>query len=78
MSFRFIPSNTTILAPFPYGDRHVQGSAKAQRVPAMIAQPDLDNISWPVYSSCASTVTNEAVEDAFMLNTLIDPCINEY
>ena len=28
-------------------------------------------------SLCTSTVNNEASENAFMLNTLIAPCINE-
>ena len=31
MSFRFILSNTTRLAPFPYRDMRVQGSAKVRR-----------------------------------------------
>ena len=30
------------------------------------------------HSSDASIVNNEAGEDAFMFNTLIAPCINEY
>ena len=45
MSFRFIFSNTATLAPLPYGYTHVQGSAEAQRMPAMIVQTDLDNLS---------------------------------
>ena len=49
-TFRFILSSTARLAPFPYGDRRVQGSAKAQRMPAMIAQADLDNLSRPVHT----------------------------
>ena len=50
-SFRFIPSNTTRLAPFPLnGDTRVHGSAKARRVPAMIAQADLDNLSGPLHA----------------------------
>ena len=45
MSFRFILSNTARLAPFPYEDMHIQGSAKARRMPVMIAQADLDHLS---------------------------------
>ena len=81
MSFRFILSNTARLAPFTYGHRRVQGSAKARCMPARIVEA-----TWIIYLgqstrthlSCASTANNEAGEDAFMLNTLIVPCINEY
>ena len=46
----FILSNTTRLAPFPYGGTRIQGSAKMQRMLAMIAQADLDNLSKPVHA----------------------------
>ena len=36
------------LAPFPYGDTRFQGAAKARRMPEMIAQADLDNLSRPL------------------------------
>ena len=52
-----------------------------RHIPAMIAQADLDNYPRQftrTHLSCASTTNNEAGEDAFMLNTLIAPCINEY
>ena len=52
-AFRFILliSNTDqIIAPFPYGDTCVQGLAKVPRMPAMIAQADLDNLSRPVHA----------------------------
>ena len=46
----------------------------------------LHRLTWIIYlsqstcmhSSCTSTANNEAGEDAFMANTLIAPCINEY
>ena len=31
-----------------------------------------------MHSSCASTVIDEASEDAVMLNALIAPCIDKY
>ena len=70
MSFRFILSNTARLAPTSYGDMRIQGSAKAWRMPAMIAQANLDNLSKPVHmhgrtpSLVASTTNNETAEDA--------------
>ena len=81
MSFRVILSNTTSLSSFPCEDMHVQGSATARRVQAMIA-----HLTWMIYlgqscarahHACASTENNEAGEDAVTLNTLIAPCINE-
>ena len=81
MSFCVILSNTARLVPFPCGDTRVQGSAKAWRVPAMIAQTHLQDLSRPstrTHSSCAWTANNEAGENAFTLNSFIAPCINEY
>ena len=80
LSFRFILSNTARLAPFPYGDTRVQGSAKARHVPKMTAQADLDKLSRSVHAHTIMRLTanNDAGEDAFTLNTLIAPWINEY
>ena len=81
MSFRFILSNTTRLAPFqsPYVDTTRTRSAKAQHMSAMIAQANLDNYlgqSMHTHLSQASTTNNEAGNFAFTLNILIAPCIN--
>ena len=70
LSFRFILSNTTRLAPFPYGDTRIQGSAKAQHMPAMIVQADLDHYlgqSTYTHSLRSSITNNEAGKDALML-----------
>ena len=37
--------NTARLSSFPYGDTCIQGSAKARRMPALIVQADMDNLS---------------------------------
>ena len=80
MSFRIILSNTTSLSSFVCEDTPVQGSANARRMPAMIA-----HLTWMNYlgqsrahAHYALTANNDASEDAFTLNTLIVPCINEY
>ena len=85
-NLRSILGNAARLAHFPYENACVQGSAKARRMPAMIAQAYLvDNLyvrypgqSTHTHSSCASTTNNETDENAFTLNTLIAPCINKY
>ena len=43
MSFHSTRNNTAGLAPYPYEDTRVQGSAQARHMPAMIAQDDLSN-----------------------------------
>ena len=52
-----------------------------QRMLAMIAPADLDNYPGQfrcTHSSHASTANDEAIEDAFTLNTSTAPSINEY
>ena len=77
-SFRVILSNTTILSSSiskicANKDQQTRGACQQWlRI-------------WPGWlsrsvtrTSCASTANNEASVDAFTLNTLIAPCINEY
>ena len=83
MSFRFIFSNTNILAPFPfimemhaYKDQQRRGASQQGlcRLTGIIYLCQ----SMRTHSACASTANNGAGKDAVMLDTLIAPCINKY
>ena len=75
MSFRVILSQT--LSSFPCEDTHVQGSANARRMPAIIA-----NLTWMIYLGQSRARAHHALQPRIMklvkmlsLNTLIAPCI---
>ena len=66
MSFRFILRNITRLAPFPYEDTARTRISEGARMPTMIAQADLDNLSRPVGPVHAHTLVrfNREYRDA--------------